>query len=201
MKFHLINLFSRKNFPTYALLLFVLSVIISSQTCDNYSFPISSYSNLGNPNNQLNFVFNIGLIFALLILSLYVRYITIKLFENTQLYRISYIIPVLTAIFIGLFPQREYRSLHPLAIYLNFIILAVLTPVNSVSLWRMSRKLFFIIAILTTILINGIFISFILVPFNSKKLGLVETLILLFVYVVSLILGWFAEHKNNLSTA
>lgn len=188
-----------KYFHLYAVIVFYLSVAISSINYDNYTFPMSSYSNLGNPDNDLFMVFNLGLIISVILLSIYVRYITLKLFDNTELYRISYIIPVITAVLIGVFPQQTDKSVHPAAVTLNVIILLVLAPVNAVGLWRMSRKLFFLLGCITIAFVNIATATLVIIPFDWQKLGVLETVIFVFIVLTCSILEWFSDNKLKLS--
>ncbi len=179
----------RRNYYIYALIVFALSVAISSITSSNYSFPNSSYSNLGNPSNPLQMVFNLGLITSAILLSIYVRYISIKLFENSELYRISFIIPTITLMFIGFFPSNPYHDTHGLAIGLNFIILGVLAPVNFFGLYKLSKKVFWLTVSLVFIFGLLILLTLYLIPFDSSELGVLETVCLAFILCICIVMN------------
>ncbi len=171
-----------------AAITFVLSVILASTTESNFTFPLSSYSNLGNPmNNRLYMFFNVGLIISIIFLSIYFRYITIKLFKHSELFRISYIIPILSAAFIGFFPQQQDVKLHGYAVIGNLLLLTILTPINIVGLYRKRPKLLKQLVSVSVLFFILIILSLILIPFDSKKMGVLETLIFLLILSVCVI--------------
>jgi hypothetical protein len=170
-----------------AIIIFFAFVILASTTGSNFTFPHSSYSNLGNPmNNRLYMFFNIGLIISVIFLSIYFRYITIKLFKHSELFRISYIIPILSVAFIGLFPQQGDLKLHGYAIIGNFILLTILTPINIVGLYRKSPKLLKQLALISVFFISLMILSLVLIPFDTKQLGILETLIIIYIATICL---------------
>jgi hypothetical membrane protein len=170
-----------------AILVFFLFVLIASTTGSNFTFPHSSYSNLGNPmNNRLYMFFNIGLISSVILLSIYFRYITIKLFKHSEIFRISYIIPILSVVFIGLFPQQGDLKFHGFAIIGNLVLLTVLTPINIVGLYRKRARLLKQLALVTFLFLIPIVLSLVLIPFDTKHLGVLETVIIIFIAVVCL---------------
>lgn len=191
---------SKRYYYLGAILIFILSVFISSLGSKNYTFPNSSYSNLGNPENSLGMFFNVGFILSIIFISIYVRFITIKLFKHSEIFRISYIIPIISAIFIGLFPQQEGKELHGLAVLINIILLAVLTPINFVGLWQRSKKL--LLGIVGISLFFSLIISLILfiIPFNWKELGLLETSVILYILSICVLLDVFIFRKRKFST-
>ena len=189
----LLKRFSLKRFYFIdAVLIFYVFVIISSTTGSNFTFPLSSYSNLGNPiNNRLYMFFNIGLISSVILLSIYFRYITIKLFKHSEIFRISYIIPILSVAFIGLFPQQGDLKLHGFAITGNLILLTVLTPINIIGLYRKNPKLLLRLALVSIFFLGLIILSLLLIPFNTKQLGILETLLILYIVSICLIVDNF----------
>jgi len=183
-----LNRFTHKRlYFVNAIITFFAFVILASTTGDNFTFPHSSYSNLGNPmNNRLYMFFNVGLITSVIFLSIYFRYITIKLFKHSELFRISYIIPILSVAFIGLFPQQGDLELHGYAIIGNLILLTILTPINIVGLYRKSPKLLKQLVSISVFFFSLIGLSLILIPFDTKKMGVLETLIILFILTICL---------------
>jgi hypothetical protein len=150
-------------------------------------------------NNRLYMFFNVGLITSVIFLSIYFRYITMKLFKHSEIFRISYIIPIISVTFIGLFPQQGDLKLHGFAIIANLIILTVLTPINIIGLYRKSRKLFFKLFLTTTSYLFLIILSLLMIPFDTKKLGVLETLLILYILTICLIVDNFLFKTRLLS--
>lgn len=191
------NLQKKRFYFINAVGVFFFFVFISSLTAPNFTFPTSSYSNLGNPENPLYMFFNVGFLLSVLFLSIYFRYITIKLFRNSETARLSYIIPIISTAFIALFPQQGELKFHGWVIYFNLLLLAVLTPVNAVGLARKSKRLLFILSLITIFYLLLIGLTLWSIPFDTKELGILETVIIGYILTVCLTFDDFVFDKKS----